>query len=391
MTSPPIPEFKDFVPTPEDFQLIYELEREVFKKAYELIKEIVEYKTSPGNPRELQIATCESLTAGLIMSTLVHVPYGGNHKYGCFGVYDTDAKRVFSGVKVSDVYTHTCAREMAVGLLKNSNATITISVSGNAMPSRDQLNRLGELFIGVAGYKQKTGEDHAKATTNSGNENDVEIIYETRSSSECLERHDNLGNRIKKNCQLWIDENATRYAPRAMTASISRLIRNYTALSAMQFAIDFLQKNKDLIVPNFVVEAKERNQETQDNLHKHLSIPPSKYPLRNDIKETCTNNVSKVNNTYNVCGAHNAENQYGIRWDIKDYNEVRGTAAIRAAHEEADLVKKQQDYALELQKQSEGGKKFREKKRNTRRKKRRSKKNIPKRNNKKLSHKKVHI
>ena len=51
-------------------------------------------------------------------------------KYGCFGVYDTDAKRVFNSVKVDDVYTHTCAKEMAVGLLKNSNATLAISVTG---------------------------------------------------------------------------------------------------------------------------------------------------------------------------------------------------------------------------------------------------------------------
>ena len=389
--SGPIPSFDKLVPTSEDFKLIYELESEVFKKAYELIKKIVEYETSSG--RNLQIATCESLTAGLIMSTLVHVPYGGYVKYGCFGVYDTDAKRVFSGVKVSDVYTHTCAREMAVGLLKNSNATITISVSGNAMPSSDQLSRLGELFIGIAGYVQKEGKRNA--TQEGSDDTDVEIIYQTRSSSECLERHDNLGNRIKKNCKLWIESHAgSAYPPRAMTASISRLIRNYTALSAMQFAIDFLQSNVNLIVPYFVVEAKQRNEETLgENPQKHGKIPPSKYPSRNNIADKCTNNISQVNDTYKVCDEHNTENQYGKRWNIKDYYEERLVDDQRRAdQEEADLAVQHQMYAQERQAEgTEGGKKFREKKRNTRRKKRRSKKNIPKRNNKKLSHKKVHI
>ena len=53
---------------------------------------------------ELQIATAESLTAGLIFSTLGDIPFGGRNKYGCFSVYDTDAKRVLLGVTADDVY-----------------------------------------------------------------------------------------------------------------------------------------------------------------------------------------------------------------------------------------------------------------------------------------------
>ena len=84
------------------------------------------------------------------MSTIVDIPWCGWAKYGYTGVYDTDAKRVFNGVGVDDVYTQRCAKEMAVGLLKNSNATIALAVTGNAMPDPDKVQKLGEVFIGVA-------------------------------------------------------------------------------------------------------------------------------------------------------------------------------------------------------------------------------------------------
>ena len=45
---------------------------------------------------------------------------------------------------------------MAIGALKNSNASIAISITGNAMPNQtnpDDMKKLGEVFIGVAGYK----------------------------------------------------------------------------------------------------------------------------------------------------------------------------------------------------------------------------------------------
>lgn len=117
----------------------------------------------------LQVATAESLTAGLIFSTLVDVPFGGAHKYGCFSVYDTDAKRVFLGVTALDVYTLECAAQMAVGVLRNSNASLAIAVSGNAMPNQgtrttaNELQRLGEVFISVAGYVPQRDPPHHPA------------------------------------------------------------------------------------------------------------------------------------------------------------------------------------------------------------------------------------
>ena len=120
------------------------------------------------NPTKLQIITSESLTAGLIFSILVNIPIGGPMKYGSFSVYDTDAKRIFDGVEVEDVYTHKCAAQMAVGNLQNSNATFSIAVTGNAMPDQrdsDKMRQLGEVFIGVASYVNDGGRIKIKVET----------------------------------------------------------------------------------------------------------------------------------------------------------------------------------------------------------------------------------
>ena len=165
------PDLNSIIPSQKDLQLIYKLEVLVLKHGHKLLKTITEISDNRGV--DLQIATSESLTAGLIMSSLVHLPIGGWAKYGCFGVYDTDAKRVFNNVIVDDVYSHTCAKEMVTGVLNNSNATIAISVTGNAMPYFNDLKKLGEVFIGIAGYIQEQNGD-------------IKIIYQTRSINNCL-------------------------------------------------------------------------------------------------------------------------------------------------------------------------------------------------------------
>ena len=152
------------------------------KSAYDLIKTLLA-KSTEKTP--LQVATAESLTGGYMFSTLVDVPQGGKVKYGCFSVYDTDAKRIFLGVEIKDVYTHRCAQEMAVGVLKNSNATFAVAVTGNAMPwqgqgSENEIRKLGEVFIGIAGY---------------GSNNT--IVVETHAYNFCN------GNEAAQTCKIW--------------------------------------------------------------------------------------------------------------------------------------------------------------------------------------------
>lgn len=127
--------------------------------------------------KEVRVVTAESLTAGMIMSTLVDIPNQGWSKYGCFGVYETSAKERFLGVSVrreswknidknedtgnfeNAVYTHRCAAQMAIGALIRSynplnqdTATFAIAVTGQAMPTFLNENTLGKVHIGYAIY-----------------------------------------------------------------------------------------------------------------------------------------------------------------------------------------------------------------------------------------------
>lgn len=113
---------------------------------YELLKKL--------KKKKLKIATAESMTAGLMFSTLVDIPFAGSCKYGSFCVYDTDAKKVLLSITDSNVYSHKCVEEMAVGVLKKTNATFAISVSGHSMPYKEDLKKLGEVFIGLAAYNK---------------------------------------------------------------------------------------------------------------------------------------------------------------------------------------------------------------------------------------------
>lgn len=237
------------------------------------------------------LATAESLTAGLIMSTLVDIPWGGYLKYGCFGVYNTDAKRTFISVKVDDVYTHECAKEMAIGTLNNSNATIAIAVTGNAMPlnPRDSGNnmykRLGQVFIGIAGY-----------------DTSGKIICKTKEINACeCELFDTCSKWIKT-IENGIGKNNTKkiYAPirntRNFTATVSQCIRYIV----VKFALDLCGKlfNTGLFkVPKFVLDRKNNNSRIINGLH--INIPLDKYELpvsTNGTRQIITNRISRRKN-----------------------------------------------------------------------------------------------
>ena len=253
------PAFEELLPQ-ENRGTLNDLKLGAHKAAFDLITELNDRATKD---KWLQVCTSESLTAGLIMSTLVDIPFGGYLKYGCFGVYDTDAKRVFNGVSVDDVYTHRCAKEMAVGILNNSNATLAISVTGNAMPLNPDVDMLGEVFIGIAGYK------------------DNQIIYETYATNACNE---SLSNEFKGVCKTWYEtiKKLGKYNPRDRTALVSQYIRNYTAIAALDLCLKFV-KTHNPEVPDFIIDRKRIN---QDNVNgTHPNIPQNKY--KEKIEEVC--------------------------------------------------------------------------------------------------------
>lgn len=267
---------------PED--ILNDARIKAHRAAYKLIKELS--TSADWNKGYVhQVATAESLTAGLIFSTIVDVPFGGAHKYGCLGVYDTDAKRIFLGVKVENLYTHRCAREMAEGILKNSNASIAISVSGNAMPNQgvdkfDEIAKLGEVFIGVAGYK-----------------NDGTILCETFVYNFCVE-HSNALNL----CKLWHDtiiqksqiskipeakarvpQLASGFNDFITTSFVSNYIRNKTAEIALLKALKFIKKNK-LAVPSFLQSDRPRHESDENPCNNKLL-----ERTRTSLKTECIN------------------------------------------------------------------------------------------------------
>jgi len=263
-----LPKFED-LNILNEYPFIKEIEHNALKEAYKLIVLL--------NGSNIQIGTSESLTAGLIMSTLVRIPLGGWHKYGCFGVYDTDAKRVFNTVEIDNVYTHTCAKEMAIGILKNSNATLAIAVTGNAMPYYKEIEKLGEVFIGIAGYVENNGN--------------VEIIYSTKSINACLE---NTTTPFLSKCKQWIKSQTDKtFAPIEETTNVSFMIRIFTVYQALKECQEFYTKNK-LISTDFIKIQKENNTKIT-NVCYHKNIPEAKYPDVGKLKVTCINQTDCTN------------------------------------------------------------------------------------------------
>ena len=251
-----IPQFEELLPNDKNKKIINNMRNLAHLAAYELL--VLMNSKSTSN-KYLQVATSESLTAGLIMSTLVDIPWGGYLKYGCFGVYDTDAKRVFNGVKTDDIYTHKCASEMAIGVLKNSNATLAISVTGNAMPYNQEVDRLGEVFIGIAGYDIYNN-----------------IIYITKSINSCI---DSNYLEFKKTCSNWFntitrDPTLKTYNSRSNTASISQEIRYYTTYKAIETCIEFIHAFNP-VVPDEILERKRLDEMKINNIH--TNIPDNKF------------------------------------------------------------------------------------------------------------------
>jgi PncC family amidohydrolase len=256
------PQDNEIFPERNAMHTILQLRRAATQKGLDLLKLIDSKATwgkNPSDNRFLQIATTESLTGGLIMSTLVDIPWGGYMKYGGFVVYDTDAKRVFNGVSVDDVYTHKCASEMAIGVLKNSNATIAIAVTGNAMPTNMHANMLGEVFISVAGYDKSNN-----------------VIFVTRSINACKETKIVM---MQKICRKWfntIAADVTKFNARSDTGTVSQEIRYYTAFKAYELCMEFIEQF-DPQIPDSILERKFEN--SNSVLGVHSVLPPNKYGL----------------------------------------------------------------------------------------------------------------
>ena len=157
---------------------------------------------------------------------------------------------------------------MAIGILKNSNSSLAISVTGNAMPRNKDVDKLSEVFIGIAGYNSNG-----------------DIIYITHDINGCIE---NDICQYKKLCKKWysVIKNEGRYNNRQDTATISKEIRLYTTFKALELCLEFITQHNP-VTPDFIIQRKLSN-ELSNETKTHTNIPSSKY---NSIsKEICLNN-----------------------------------------------------------------------------------------------------
>lgn len=305
------PEFDEVDP----LSSVDKIKTSAHESAYKFIREMIRISTESNYEIDLQVATSESLTAGLVFSTLVDIPLGGRYKYGCFGVYDTDAKRMFIGVNEPDVYTHNCAKQMAVGTLLNSNATFSIAVTGNAMAVKNDEHKIGEVFIGIACYVDDGGVTKIKVHTAVHNfcrgNPTCKLWYETPLVAKKLTKA--LENVVSNEAEL---ENIVEPAgasflsrkPRndflseptfntitnqfndfQLTSIVAQIIRYSTVHYALEEAITFIATTPNIITPAFVAHDRLEKGLHQKTSDIDISKPNNKYSHKENIPIICEN------------------------------------------------------------------------------------------------------
>lgn len=108
--------------------------------------------------RGFTVATCESLTGGMICSTMVDVPGASQVVRGGLITYQTDVKTLLAGVddaliQAEGVVSAAVAEAMAKGARERLLADIAVSATGMASPGNPEEPPVGTVFVGVASPK----------------------------------------------------------------------------------------------------------------------------------------------------------------------------------------------------------------------------------------------
>lgn len=117
----------------------------------ELAREAIAALTARG----LTVCTCESLTGGMICSTLVDVPGASKAVRGGLITYQTDVKTLLAEVDAAlieekGVVSTEVAAAMAEGARKRLQSDIAVSATGMASPGEPHEPPAGTVFVGVA-------------------------------------------------------------------------------------------------------------------------------------------------------------------------------------------------------------------------------------------------
>ena len=102
------------------------------------------------------VATCESLTAGLLAATLADVPGASAALRGGLVTYATDLKHTLARVPQEVLVAHgPVARETAIAMARGVRAVCGadwgVSLTGVAGPDPQDGHPVGEVWVGVAG------------------------------------------------------------------------------------------------------------------------------------------------------------------------------------------------------------------------------------------------
>lgn len=103
----------------------------------------------------LTVATCESLTGGLVGATITSIPGASAVFRGGLITYASDLKAALAGVDAQWIAEHgvvndTTARQMATGCAHTCQADLGLACTGVAGPDRQDGQRPGTVHVAVA-------------------------------------------------------------------------------------------------------------------------------------------------------------------------------------------------------------------------------------------------
>ncbi|WP_333785297.1 nicotinamide-nucleotide amidohydrolase family protein [Thermocrinis sp.] len=115
--------------------------------------------------KRLKLAVAESCTAGLLSARLVNVPGSSDYFVGGFVVYSNELKTKLLSVekelleKYGAVSEEVC-RAMCIGALEETDADITVAITGVAGPSASERKPAGLTYVGLCTDKDVHVERH---------------------------------------------------------------------------------------------------------------------------------------------------------------------------------------------------------------------------------------
>lgn len=120
---------------------------------------------SMASEHKLQLATAESLTAGLIAATLAEVPGASAVLRGGVVSYSSDVKASVLGVDQKLLAEKgsvdpEVARQMAVGAQRACGADLAVSATGVAGPEPHDGKTVGTVYIGWASGSESGAREH---------------------------------------------------------------------------------------------------------------------------------------------------------------------------------------------------------------------------------------